>query len=370
MRIQVVIGTRPEAIKMAPVVKALRAIGPRAGIATRLVSTGQHGSLLTEALAAFDVSLDADMGLMRPGQSPTALAGRMLLALDAGLATDRPDMLVVHGDTTTGFAAGLAGFYSGIPVVHVEAGLRSFRLDSPFPEEFHRQAIARLASLHFAPSAEAVNNLLAEGVPADAIVLTGSTALDAAREIMRGATARPAGGTVIVTAHRRENRPAMPGLMQAVGRLAARHPERRFLLPMHPAVRDAAMYLPSLPNLEVVGPMPYREFLPELAACDLVVTDSGGIQEEAAYLGRPALLLRDATERPESVEAGLARLVGTSAHAIIAAAEQFLANPPAAIALPVGGGAARRIARTLAERGRMLVAPGAPVLLSAARLVG
>ena len=354
-RIAVVIGTRPEAIKMAPVVLALRATKR---VDLWIVATGQHGEMLRDALAGFGLAPDVDLALMRPGQSLQALAGRILTALEAPLDAIRPDVVLVHGDTITGFAGALASFYRGTPCVHVEAGMRSHRLDSPFPEEFHRTMIAKMATHHFAATAQAACNLVAEGVDPACITVTGSTAVDAATEVLRrlGAPARPE-RLVVVTAHRRESQgEGLTGVMRAVGELARRFPGHRFVLPAHPspAVRRAiAEGLPALPNLEVTEPMPYSEFLPLMARAELILTDSGGIQEEAAYLGRPVLLLRDATERPEAVATGLVRLVGCDPEAIVRMAARHLSGRATLAAAPTAdnpfamAGASRRIAAEL-----------------------
>lgn len=346
-KILMLIGTRPEAIKMAPVYQALA--GDQRFV-VRLVSTGQHGDLLTQALATFGVQPDLDLGLMRPGQSLGQLVGRMLVALDTLLENEAPDQVLVHGDTATGFAGALAAFYRGLPCAHVEAGLRSYRLDAPFPEEFHRQVVAKAASLHFAPTAEAAANLEAEGVDPARIVVTGSTSVDAVASVL--ARRPPRQKLVVVTAHRRENGRALAGILTAVGELAQRYPDHRFVFPLHPnpAVRAAvARYLPVAPNLELCEALAYQDFLPLLAQARLILTDSGGIQEEAAFLGSRVLLLRDTTERPEAVACGSTQVVGTTPQAILAAATAALEqDAPAPGSNPFGPpGAARKIAQSL-----------------------
>ena len=329
-RILMLVGTRPEAIKMAPVYQAL---AQHPELEVRLVSTGQHGALLTDALATFGVRADRELAL-EGGLSLGARVGEMLRSLDALLEEEQPDQVLVHGDTASAFAGALACFYRGIQCCHVEAGLRSYRLDSPFPEEFHRQVVTKVASLHFAPTPEAAENLLHEGVAPERIVVTGSTSVDAVVRILSGAPEPSGEKLVVVTAHRRENGgQGMKGILQAVARLVRRYPDHRFVFPVHPnpeVKRAVARYLPAAPNLLVTEALAYDQFLPYLAQASLVLTDSGGIQEEAAYLGRSVLLLREVTERPEALSCGSSRLVGTDPDSIVAAAEAVLSGAVAA----------------------------------------
>lgn len=349
-RIVMLVGTRPEAIKMAPVYQALT---QRRDLQVRLISTGQHGALLTDALATFGVRPDRELSL-EGGVSLGARVGEMLRSLDAVLEEEKPDMVLVHGDTASAFAGALACFYRGIDCAHVEAGLRSYRLDAPFPEEFHRQVVTRSACLHFAPTQEAAENLLKEGVDSNRIVVTGSTSVDAVVRILAGAPKPSGEKLVVVTAHRRENGgQGMKSILRAVARLVRRYPDHRFLFPVHPnpeVKRAVARYLPQAPNLQVTEALAYDRFLPYLAQASLVLTDSGGIQEEAAYLGRRVLLLRDVTERPEALSCGSSRLVGTDADAIVAAAEAVLNGKVAAPGSnPFGPpGASQKIAAAVA----------------------
>lgn len=331
-KILMMIGTRPEAIKMAPLYKALRADGR---FQVSLVSTGQHASLLHEALATFGLRADLDLKLMSPNQSLGRLVGRALQELDGLLESEKPDMVLVHGDTATGFAGALACFYRGVPCAHVEAGLRSHRLDAPFPEEFHRQVVAKAAHLHFAPTPEAADNLLSEGVPPERVVVTGSTSVDAVVSVLAGGEVAEE-KLIVVTAHRRENGGGgFRGILAAVRTLVEEYPDHHFVFPVHPnpvVQRAVTAGLPAHPNLELSPPLPYDRFLPLLARARLILTDSGGIQEEAAFLGRQVLLLRDTTERPEALSCGSARLVGTDSGTILKAARAVLDSPP------VGGG--------------------------------
>lgn len=355
-KLMLVLGTRPEAIKMAPVYRELATLP---GVELVLVSTGQHGAMLDEALALFGLRPDHDLGLLSPGATlPQMLAG-LLAGMEPLLARERPDLVLVHGDTLTSFGAALACFYAAIPVGHVEAGLRTRRLDAPFPEEAHRQMVARLASWHFAPTEEARDNLLRDGVARERIVVTGSTAVDALEAVRATAAGAPVPGLapgqelVVVTLHRRETGVGgMRGLLQAIRTLARRHPERLFLYPVHPSPRLGELaheILGRMSNVLLSPPLGYRDFVAALERASLILTDSGGIQEEAAHLGRPVLLLRDTTERPEAVTSGAVRLVGTSPQALVAAFEAHSRGAPVPRAAPyLPGSASRRIATAIA----------------------
>jgi UDP-N-acetylglucosamine 2-epimerase (non-hydrolysing) len=335
MKVAVVVGTRPEAIKMAPVYQALRA---QPGLEALLISTGQHREMLDQALEAFGLTPDIRLDSMRPGQDLATLTARMISGLGETFAREKPDVVLAHGDTASGFAAGLAGFYGRIPVAHVEAGLRTGDLASPFPEEFHRRSMAALASFHFAPTADAAANLVSEGVPQARIAVTGSTAVDA----LKAALTRPAGlvrrgPLVLVSAHRRENLGApLRSVTEALRTLAGAFPGVTFLCCAHPNPEVRRVLLQQLEgaplNLVVREPMGYVAFVHAMAACRLILTDSGGIQEEAAYLRKPLLLIRDRTERPEAVRSGAVRLVGTSAEAVVHAAAAVLRTPEATFA--------------------------------------
>lgn len=333
-RVLVVIGTRPEAVKMAPVVRALRATS---WAEVRVVATAQHRQMLDQVLQFFGIGVDRDLDLMRPDQPLADLASRMIAALDPVLAEERPDCVLAQGDTTTTMVAALAAFYRHVFFGHVEAGLRTGDPWSPFPEEAHRKIVAQLASVHFAPTAEARNNLQAEGVPASAVHVVGNTVVDAvqwARERVDPLPFAPAGGRrlLLVTAHRRENFGApLAAICTALQELADR-PDVELLWPVHrnPSVHDVAhRLLAGHPRIRLVAPLGYADMIAAMLACTLILTDSGGIQEEAPSLGKPVLVLRAETERPEGVLAGAAELVGTEPARILDAATRLLDDPAA-----------------------------------------
>jgi UDP-N-acetylglucosamine 2-epimerase (non-hydrolysing) len=346
-----VVGTRPEAVKMAPV---LRKLAEAPGVRSLLGSTGQHRELLDQVLEVFGLRPDADLNLMRPGQTLAGLTARAIEALDGYLAECRPDLLLVQGDTTTVLCATLTAFYRRIPVGHVEAGLRTGDLSAPWPEEANRALTDRLAALHFAPTPRAAENLRREGVPADSIAVTGNTGIDAlfltldalktsGQTDPAAAAFRPDGDgarMVLITAHRRENfGDRFLAVCDAIADLAARFPEVQFVYPVHrnPNVRGPVQAVlasdtdPRLAagNVRLIDPLPYPDFVAHMAASTLILTDSGGVQEEAPSLGKPVLVFRDATERPEAVEAGTVRLVGTDRDAIVREASLLLTDPDA-----------------------------------------
>lgn len=364
-RILCTVGTRPEAIKMAPVIRALRA---EPWATTRVLATGQHRALLDEALAPFGIAADADLAVMRPDQSLGALTARLFAGLDAALEAERPDLVIAQGDTSSTLVAALASFYRRVPFAHVEAGLRTGDLANPFPEELNRVVAGKVAALHLAPTETARDNLLREGVPAAAIRVTGNTVVDALRQIAAASpapAAAPGRRTLLLTLHRRESLGApLRGMLQAIRAVLDRFPDLELIYPVHPgpAVLAAAeAVLGGHPRIRLSPPLPYGRFLAVMAASHLVLTDSGGVQEEAPVLGRPVLVLRSATERPEGVALGVARLVGTEPAGIVAALSALLADPGrhAAMARPVSpygdGRAAERIVAALAE----LMAPPA-----------
>jgi UDP-N-acetylglucosamine 2-epimerase (non-hydrolysing) len=368
-RVLVCLGTRPEAIKLAPVIQALGADGR---FSPTLAVTAQHRGLLDQALGLFGLVPDYDLDLMRPGQDLYHVTSAALVGLGPVLEETRPDLVVVQGDTTTTFTSALAAFYERIPVAHVEAGLRTGDPFAPFPEEKNRALTGRLADLHFAPTDLARRNLLAEGIPASAIHVTGNTGVDALLQIaarvredapvvpQQLATLDPARRLVLVTAHRRESfGPAMEGICRAVAELAAARPDLDLVFPVHPnpnVRRPVNAILGTRPNVRVVEPLDYEQLVWLLSRATLVLTDSGGIQEEAPSLDVPALVLRDKTERPEGVEAGALRLIGTDPARIVAEALRLLDDPAeharmAAVPNPYGDGrAAERIVSVLAER--------------------
>jgi UDP-N-acetylglucosamine 2-epimerase (non-hydrolysing) len=340
LRPLLLIGTRPEAVKLAPLVRVFHDRADR--VAARVCFTGQHRELLDQAAGYFGLCPDIDLRLMTPDQSPAGFLGRCIEALDGVLRQHRPDCVIGQGDTASALAAAMAAFYRRTPFVHVEAGLRTGDLDAPWPEEFHRRAIALAAVLHCAPTPRAARQLIDEGIPADAVHVTGNTVVDAllwTLERERADPSRPgrlaaAPGRriALVTCHRRETF-GLPlrGICQAIDRLAARWPGVDFVFPVHPnpqvagPVRDL---LGGRANVRLLPPLAYPEFVCTLAQAALVMTDSGGVQEEAPSLGVPVLVLRACTERPEAVEAGCAELTGADPVEIERRAHDCLSRPP------------------------------------------
>jgi len=330
-----VVGTRPEVVKMAPLVARLREVGP--GVKVRVVSTGQHRGLLDRALADFGIAADLDLGLMRGGQGLADLTARALVALAGAFEADRPDLVLAQGDTTSVMATALACHYNRIPFGHVEAGLRTGRRYLPFPEEMNRALTSRMAEVHFAPTAEARANLLREGIDPGSIHVTGNTVIDALLLMAGRATPLPVRPTterfLLVTAHRRENWGGpLRRVCEALRSVVARNPDLSLVFPVHPnpeVRRVADECLGGLDRVHLIGPVGYPEFVALMKASYLIVTDSGGVQEEAPSLGKPVLVLRGETERPEAVEAGTALLVGTDGGAILASVERLLGDPEA-----------------------------------------
>jgi UDP-N-acetylglucosamine 2-epimerase (non-hydrolysing) len=335
-RILFIFGTRPEAIKLCPLVRRLRA-EPR-HFEARVCVTAQHREMLDSVLETFALAPDRDLNLMRAGQSLASLTARILAAVEPALEAERPDLVVVQGDTTTTLAAALAAFYRRIPVAYVEAGLRTGDMAQPFPEEMNRVLATRLAQWHFAPTARAAETLLREGAPPDRVLVTGNTGIDAVLYVRdalcSGALAAPewrwldpAKRLVLVTSHRRENfGPGFESVMRALARLASR-PDVQIVYPVHrnPNVAGPARrMLSGVPNVVLLDPLPYAPFVDLMRRCRLILTDSGGIQEEAPSLGKPVLVLREKTERPEAVEAGTVRLVGTCEERIVSEASRLL----------------------------------------------
>ncbi|WP_417234096.1 non-hydrolyzing UDP-N-acetylglucosamine 2-epimerase [Arthrobacter sp.] len=315
-------GTRPEAIKMAPIVKALEASERFECIVT---VTGQHREMLDQVNELFGITPTHDLNIIQPRQTLNGVLTKTIQGLDALFAKDQPDAVIVQGDTTTVTAGALAAFNRGIPVIHVEAGLRSFNIFSPFPEEANRKITSQVSSLHLAPTTTSRDNLLREAIDPKSIVVTGNTVIDALLEVVErkvpfadeALERLTATGQrmVLVTSHRRENQgEAMKGIGRALARLADAEPDVHFVLPAHknPAVREAL--LPAVQdksNVTVTEPLAYGEFTRMLAAAEVVLTDSGGVQEEAPGLGKPVLVMRENTERPEAIVAGTVRLIGT-----------------------------------------------------------
>jgi UDP-N-acetylglucosamine 2-epimerase (non-hydrolysing) len=353
-RILVAIGTRPEAVKLAPVVHALREAH---WADVRTLATAQHRELLDQILRFFEIGANRDLDLMRQDQSLADLTSRMFPSLDAALAEEHPDFVLAQGDTTTVMVTGLCCYYRRIPFGHVEAGLRTGEKYSPFPEEMNRAIAGRLADLHFAPTDRARGNLLREGIAESAVLVTGNTVVDAllwAVERVDASRFRPGRGRrlVLMTAHRRESfGPGFEEICAGVRTLADRS-DVEIVYPVHPnpnVVSVVDRTLANHPRIRLVKPLDYPEFLAAMKACHLVLTDSGGVQEEAPSLGVPVLVLRDVTERPEGVEAGTARLVGPHREAIVEQATRLLEDDEAYAAMaravnPYGDGhAAERI---------------------------
>jgi UDP-N-acetylglucosamine 2-epimerase (non-hydrolysing) len=362
MPVMCVLGTRPEAIKMAPVIGALRASG---WARTILVSTGQHREMLRQTLSIFGLVPDVDLEIMAQDQSLAQSMARMLAGLDPVIAFHRPAVVVAQGDTSTVAAAAMTAFYRRVPFAHVEAGLRSGDIENPFPEEFNRVAVGRIASLHFAPTEAARANLLLEGVDPANVTVTGNTVIDALLDVSsRRDLPLPFAETgrrlVLATLHRRENHGVpLRDVCRALRRLHDALPDIEVVFPVHPnpAVRTAvALALGGLPRVRLLAPLPYDGLVSVLRRAVLVLTDSGGLQEEAPALGKPVLVCRLTTERPEAEAAGAARLVGTDADTVFAAAHRLLTDPDAYAAMarpmfPYGDGhAAARIVAALRER--------------------
>ena len=358
--IMLVFGTRPEAIKMCPLIQELRT---RKDIRTLCCVTGQHRQMLDQVLSAFHVTPDYDLAIMKDGQTLFDVTTRVMEKLKNVLAEAKPDMVLVHGDTTTTFAAALTCFYMQIPVGHVEAGLRTYQLDSPFPEEFNRQAVGVVAKYQFAPTEQARQNLLRENKKPETIFVTGNTAIDALKTTVRADYQNPelewAKGSrlILLTAHRRENLgEPMRAIFRAVRRIVDEVPDVKVLYPVHmnPTIRALAQEnLGGDERIRLIPPMDVVDFHNMLARSDLVMTDSGGIQEEAPSLGKPVLVLRDTTERPEGVAAGTLKLVGTDEETIYREAKRLLTDEAAyhrmsVASNPYGDGqACRRIADIL-----------------------
>ncbi len=334
--VAVFMGTRPEGIKMAPVVAALRGSGD---LDCRVVATGQHREMFQQVADNFGFTVDADLSVMRPGQTLAGLTARLMDGIDGWLEQGHPDLALVQGDTTTVLVAALACFYRRIPIGHVEAGLRTGDIWSPFPEEVNRRLSSPIVSLHFAPTESAKAALLREGVAEDTVEVTGNTVIDAllmevaqqqkpqVRADIEGSLAGLLGADwaeapyVLITGHRRENfGDGIRQICEAITALARRYPDHRFVYPVHlnPNVKEHVdRLLGGLANVRLIAPQGYRNFVALMSRCRLVLTDSGGVQEEAPSLGKPVLVMRDTTERPEGVTAGTALLVGPRADTIV-----------------------------------------------------
>jgi len=375
--ILIVFGTRPEAIKLCPLVRQLR-LSPDA-YTVKVCVTAQHREMLDHALRTFSIQPDYDLDLMQSRQTLAALTARILAALDPVLEAEHPDLVVVQGDTTTTLAGALAAFYREIPVAHVEAGLRTGDMTQPFPEEMNRVLTSRLAAWHFAPTPRAAEALLREGTEREKIFVTGNTGIDAVLYVRDALDSgalpapdwpwlEPGKHLVLVTSHRRESfGPGFENAMLALARLASRD-DVQIVYPVHrnPNVTGPAhALLAGLPHVILLDPLPYVPFVDLMRRCKLIITDSGGIQEEAPSLGKPVLVLRAKTERPEAIAAGTVKLVGSGEDRIVAEAALLLDNPAeyarmTRIHNPYGDGhACERIAQLLAESSSALP-PGSP----------
>jgi UDP-N-acetylglucosamine 2-epimerase (non-hydrolysing) len=367
VKVLFVFGTRPEAIKLCPVLLHMRS--RPAEFSVRVCVTAQHRGMLDQVLAVFDVRPDHDLDLMLPGQTLYQSTSRILAALEAVLKAEQPDIVLVQGDTTTTLCGALAAFYSRVSIGHVEAGLRTGDMSQPFPEEMNRVLTGRLADLHFAATRGAASNLLAEGVAQSRITVTGNSGIDAVMYVRDGLkNGKLAGGglppldpskkLIVVTAHRRESfGDAFERICAALARVAGR-PDVEIVYPVHPnpnVQEPVRRRLGGLSNVRLIEPLDYVPFVNLMCKAYLLITDSGGIQEEGPSLGKPVLVMRDKTERPEAVEAGTVKLVGADEDAIVEAARNLIENPKAYEAMsrvhnPYGDGrASSRISDAIAS---------------------
>ena len=362
-KIMLVFGTRPEAIKMCPLVLELRR---RECFETVVCVTGQHREMLDSVLEAFNVTPDHDLSIMEGGQTLFDITQKVMSGIRDVIGMIQPDAVLVHGDTTTTFAAAVAGFYLGIPVGHVEAGLRTYNIRSPFPEEFNRQAVDIITDWNFAPTETSRENLLREGKRAETIFVTGNTGIDALKTTVRKDYTHPElewasdSRLVMLTAHRRENLgEPMRRIFRAIRRVADEHPDLKVIYPVHlnpPVVQAAESEFGNHPRIRLIHPLDVLPFHNFLARSYLILTDSGGIQEEAPSLGKPVLVLRDTTERPEGVEAGTLMLAGTDEGAVYEGFKSLVTDGRLYEAMsrasnPYGDGfASRRIADILEEK--------------------
>jgi UDP-N-acetylglucosamine 2-epimerase (non-hydrolysing) len=378
IRVSVIFGTRPEAIKLAPVILELKM---QKGIECRVCVTAQHRQMLDQVLEVFGIVPDVDLRLMQPNQTLAGLTARATMALDQYMGEEKPDIVLVQGDTTTVFVASLVAFYHKIPVGHVEAGLRTGNLYSPWPEEGNRVLTSHIAALHFAPTTGSRDNLMREGIDAKCITVTGNTVIDALLHTLRrvkksqprieGLDAglikgRKTPRIVLITGHRRENfGKGFESICRAIRDLASRFSDVLFVYPVHlnPNVQAPVMKILGnndgrvlLPNIHLIDPLPYLPFVALMNRATLILTDSGGIQEEAPSMGKPVLVMRDTSERPEAIAAGTARLVGTSQERIVREVSRLLTDSAAYRVMsqthnPYGDGkAAKRIVKTIIER--------------------
>ena len=331
--VMLVFGTRPEAIKMCPLVKELK---KRESLETVVCVTGQHRQMLDQVLEAYQVTPDYDLSIMKEGQTLFSITNSILDGMGEVLDKVNPNIVLVHGDTSTSFATALACFYKQIPVGHVEAGLRTYNIHSPFPEEFNRQAVSIISRYNFAPTKTAAENLIKEGKDKNSIFVTGNTAIDALKTTVRADYTHSDlewakdSRLIMITAHRRENLgEPMHNMFRAIRRVMEEHPDVMAIYPIHmnPAVRQAAgEELGGLDRLRIIEPLEVLDFHNFMSRSYMILTDSGGIQEEAPSLGKPVLVMRDTTERPEGIEAGTLKLVGTNEDTIYSNFKLLLSN--------------------------------------------
>ena len=368
-KVLIIFGTRPEAIKMAPVVIALKEIG----IETAICLTAQHRGMLDQVMDFFQLKADFDLNLMKPNQTLNGLASTILSSLDAVLDDYKPNLVLVHGDTTTSSMSALAAFHKGVPVGHVEAGLRTYNKKSPFPEEMNRQLTGRIADYHFAPTINASQNLLNEGIPQSMIIITGNTVIDA---LFKGLAIIDSGHSsndlvkvralynsdkklILITGHRRENfGQGFEDLCNAIKTLSQNHSDVDFIYPVHlnPNVQEPVnRILKDCNNVHLIAPIDYPAFIYLMKHSYFILTDSGGVQEEAPSLGKPVLVMRNTTERPEGIEAGTVKLTGTESLAIVKYCELLLNDTAfyssmTSTANPYGDGtAAKKIAQFIKD---------------------
>ena len=339
-KVLLVFGTRPEAIKMAPLVKEFKKY-PKF-FETKVCVTAQHREMLDQVLNFFDIQPDFDLNLMKPGQNLFSLTSSIITELQAVLSDFKPEYVLVHGDTTTTMGASIAAFYSGATVCHVEAGLRTHNKKSPFPEEINRQVTSRISDLHFAPTQISKDNLLKENISVSSILITGNTVIDALLESVKRVSVNPSAivkeldqgfvdrEVILVTGHRRENHgEGFERICKALKEIAVKRPDTVIVYPVHlnPKVLEPVnRHLSGINNIKLINPLSYPDFIWLMNRSKLIITDSGGVQEEAPSLGKPVLVMRDTTERPEAVSAGTVILVGTDTKLIVSEALDLLSN--------------------------------------------